>query len=214
MTEATTIPRSCAVEQVIALRFARCSFFGRRDISIGGKRRHSYWGPTAVVEHIMRYVGRRLRLEFAPSGVGANGGPIGYTFFMWRVVRLTLIWLLAAALPFQGLSAATMVCGEHDHVVAQTSRHSQASMAGASHWHTQSELAVFDHSHFAKPALDKSGAHKCSACGSCCLNAVVRTEAVVFDRVKLRNFYAPLVARTLAAFVSEGLERPPRFFLA
>ena len=57
-------------------------------------------------------------------------------------------------------------------------------------------------------------AHKCSACASCCLNAVVSTEAPSFETAKLSNHFAPLITRTLAAYVTEGLERPPRSFLA
>jgi hypothetical protein len=56
--------------------------------------------------------------------------------------------------------------------------------------------------------------HKCSACASCCVSAGLASEVISFDPVKLTESFAPLVAYTLAAFVPEGLERPPRLFLA
>ncbi len=142
---------------------------------------------------------------------------------MSRLVRLTLLWLLAAALPLQGLSAATMLScagGQHDHAVTQASNHLHGSSAAGAHSHThavqvsQHEHAGADYSGPGKSGLDKGGAHKCSACASCCLNAVLHTEAVVFDTAKLLDSFAPLVARAPVTHVTEGLERPPRLFLA
>lgn len=142
---------------------------------------------------------------------------------MSRLVRLTLLWLLAAALPLQGLSAATMLScagGQHDHAVSQVLNQVHGSSAAAAHSHThavqvsQHQPAGTDHTQPEKSGLDKAGAHKCSACASCCLNAVLHTEAVVFDTAKLPDSYAPLVARAPGTHVTEGLERPPRLFLA
>ena len=142
---------------------------------------------------------------------------------MSRLIRLTLLWLLAAALPLQGLSAATMLScagGQHDHAATPVLNHSHGSSAAAARSHThavqvsQHEHAGADHTQTEKSGLGKSGAHKCSACASCCLNAVLQTEAVVFDTAKLPDSYAPLVARAPVTHVTEGLERPPRLFLA
>ena len=142
---------------------------------------------------------------------------------MWRVVRLTLMWLLVVTLPLQGLSAATMVAcgvGQHDHSVSHAASHSHRSDIAAREVHSHVadanpyEHADLDHSHTGKTSLGKGVTHKCSACASCCMSAVVPSETVSFDAVKLTDLFAPLVARTLAAYVTEGLERPPRPFLA
>ena len=66
---------------------------------------------------------------------------------------------------------------------------------------------------FAKTDLTQSAAHKCSACASC-LSAVAPTPTVSFGPITLLDVFAPLVASTIAAYVTEGLERPPRPFLA
>jgi hypothetical protein len=133
------------------------------------------------------------------------------------------MWLLAAALPLQGVSAATMLaCGarNHEHASSTVATHSHAGHLATVHGHFHAADASAGHdsgsevSHPVKTDLAKGVAHKCSACASCCLNFVVPTEAVVFDRVKLPDLFAPLVARALAAYVTEGLERPPRLFLA
>jgi hypothetical protein len=142
---------------------------------------------------------------------------------MWRVVRLTLMWLLAVALPLQGLSAATMLAcgvGQHEHTISEVDSHPHGGEGVAVHTHThvadasQHEHADVDHSDPGQTGLHGGGVHKCSACASCCVSAVVPTQAISFDPVKLTDFFAPLAARTVATFVPEGLERPPRLFLA
>ena len=55
---------------------------------------------------------------------------------------------------------------------------------------------------------------KCSACASCCLNAVVATETITFDTIAHADRFAPLVTAGPVAYVTEGQERPPRTFLA
>lgn len=142
---------------------------------------------------------------------------------MWRILRLTLMWLLAAALPLQGLSAATMLAcgvGQHEHSSLPVDSHSHGSgvVTGDTHSHVTDtslrEAAAAHHVDSGKAGLNKGGAHKCSACAACCVSAALVSESVSFDPVKLTAFFAPPVARTLAAFVLEGLERPPRLFLA
>ena len=146
---------------------------------------------------------------------------------MWRVVRLSLMWLLAAALPLQGLSAATMLAcgaGQHDHTATQVASHLHANMTPALHSHTHTHTHVadvsehdhagVDHSQRGSAGLDTGGIQKCSACASCCVSAVLASEIISFDPVKLTESFAPPVAYTLAVFVPEGLERPPRLFLA
>jgi hypothetical protein len=130
------------------------------------------------------------------------------------------MWLLALALPLQGVSAATMLaCGTGHH------RTGASEVSAHAHGHTQThhaqggDASAHEHGTVAQPDvgksdLAKSAAHKCSACASCCLSAVAPTAAVSFEPIILPDVFAPLVASTLAAYVTEGLERPPRRFLA
>jgi hypothetical protein len=142
---------------------------------------------------------------------------------MWRVVRLTLMWLLAVAVPMQGLSAATMLAcgvGQHEHSIEQVASHSHAGVVSTGHHQDRvadsglNDAAAADGAHLGKADLNKGGAHKCSACASCCVSAVLASDTISFDPVKLTDSFAAPVARTLAAFVPDGFERPPRLFLA
>jgi hypothetical protein len=129
------------------------------------------------------------------------------------------MWLLALALPVQGVSAATMLAcglGHHEHPASEASVHSHAHTVGHVH-----ALAASSHDTGAitgappgKADLGKVAGHKCSACASCCLGAAVPTEAASFDAIQLPEVFASLVARTLPAYLTDGLERPPRTFLA
>ena len=140
---------------------------------------------------------------------------------MWRTVRFTLIWLFAVALPLQGLAAATMLgCGGHqerhstpgaaDHAHGVAAEHVHSKMADA----TSHDHAAVDPSQPGKAGVQKGVQQKCGACASCCTSAVVPTPTLSFDPVMLTDFFAPPVARTFAALATEGLERPPRLFLA
>ena len=143
---------------------------------------------------------------------------------MWRVVRLALTWLLALALPLQGLSAATMTAcgfGQHDHAPSHaTSAHQHDETAAApTHTHLPDasvhEGAVLDdNSQIDETSLDTGAGQKCSACASCCTGATVPSEVLSFDAVKLTASFAHLDTRTIVAYVTEGLERPPRSVLA
>ena len=145
-------------------------------------------------------------------------------FPMWRPLRSMLLWFLAVALPLQGISAATMAaCGTGHH--GNTSTASQAGIPShgghlaAMHVHSYDasgahEHAGADQAQSAKAGLAKSVGHKCSACASCCLNAVAATETPSFETARLSHRFAAPVTRALAAYVTEGLERPPRSFLA
>lgn len=140
---------------------------------------------------------------------------------MQRLARLAVTFLLAIALPMQGMAATTMIsCGSgpHPHGQAQTdSPEHHGDVAG--HWHSHaaeasSPVTEVDHGHGGKSDLAKGTLHKCSACASCCTGVAVPSHTVAFDSVKLTDQFSPLAARSVPAYVSEGLERPPRAFLA
>lgn len=138
---------------------------------------------------------------------------------MLRLARLAMMLLLAIALPLQGVAAATMIsCGTgHDHRLPPAASHDEDRIGAAGHDHASNmdaDHSRVSHSHEGKGDLSKGSLHKCSACASCCIGAAVPSQATVFAAIKLTDQPAPLVARSVPAYVTEGLERPPRAFLA
>ena len=84
------------------------------------------------------------------------------------------------------------------------------------HSHEQSlagEQAKSEH-HVVHGGLDKVSKYKCSACASCCAAAAIPSPPVTLESVSLPEFFAPLEPGGIAAFLTEGLERPPRSVLA
>lgn len=148
---------------------------------------------------------------------------------MWVFIRTALIWLLAAALPFQGAVAASMVaCGpEHhgggaaQHDVAQ---HHSAESAGhdhSGHDHPQedaaSSAAMPDSATAASEAAVKAahkGSSKCSVCASCCTSAALPVTAIRFSPPLLGDSPFLTSASASVVFITVGPERPPRTFLA
>ena len=138
------------------------------------------------------------------------------------IARFALLFLLAIALPLQGMAAATMIScgpGQHDHAHVHAVSHDHHAFDSAGHGHANADDAGSHqthvaHSHDGKGDPAKGPLHKCSACASCCVGAAVPSQALAFETVKLSDRFAPLVARGVPAYVSEGLERPPRAFLA
>jgi len=138
---------------------------------------------------------------------------------MSRAVKLALMWLLALALPVQGVSAATMLAcglGHHDHAASEASLHSHSN--AVAHEHVSVASSHDGRANTGTPPgktdLGKAAGHKCSACASCCLGAAVPSEVISFDAIQLPEVFASFVVRTLPAYLTEGLERPPRTFLA
>lgn len=126
---------------------------------------------------------------------------------MRRLVRLGLFWLLAAALPLQGVAAATMLS------CAPVGHHGNAGPASP-HGHDHATHASVDQGDDSDAPGAGGAVAKCSACSFCCTGAAAPARLLVFGPLDLPEFYAPFAARSVAAFVSEGLERPPRTVLA
>jgi len=148
---------------------------------------------------------------------------------MSRIQRIIVALVLAIALPFQGVAAATMAACEPSHhpVERVTQAHGSFDQHGqletvtdgsdqtSPHSHEKSlagEQAPVDHD--AVPgSLDKNCAHKCSACAPCSA-AAIPSPFVTLESVALSESFAPLEPSGTTAFLSEGLERPPRPVLA
>lgn len=114
-------------------------------------------------------------------------------------IRLLLVWLLAVALPVQGVSAATMqFCG-----------HAAAPVHAAGHDHH----AHADGGGAQKPAADP-GAHKCSACAACCMATALPPGGAPLAAPQPDVPTAQPVPSLYADPDASALERPPRPRLA
>ena len=129
---------------------------------------------------------------------------------MSKLLRIALAWLLAVALPLQGVAAQAMLtCGPAHHQVAATHEH-------ATHDHGAATASADEgsHEHHAK-AFKAGPAGKCSACASCCGAAAMTTATFTIEVIP--PLHAPVVATIPAGKALEsvgGLDRPPRRFLA
>ena len=135
---------------------------------------------------------------------------------MMSRLRLVIAWLVMAAVPLQGLAAATMAfCGgTHDAQIQQVVQAMDTD--GAAHDHSK-------HSHAAKAETKGGGgkdltkamslpdaSHKCGVCASCC-HSIALTEFPHWPA------FAPLPQAELAepimlihAIPSELPDKPPR----
>ncbi|HPO20435.1 MAG TPA: hypothetical protein PLO07_14685 [Rubrivivax sp.] len=141
------------------------------------------------------------------------------------MVRTFLIWLLALALPAQGVIAATMVfCGpnHHDRASAAAVAHdvdaAHQPQDAAAHSHqaatdAQPKNTASDET-AASGKFTQSAMQKCSVCASCC------SAAAIHDTVPKLPVLEPMAADFAALapavepFASDGPDRPPRHLLA
>lgn len=144
------------------------------------------------------------------------------------------MWLLAAAIPVQGMAAVTMfACGPGHHRMAQDHEHAMAS--GAAHQHpaagtdghhhdavasasaglsNAAHAGVDGHATSADSRLHKVGKVTCSACASCCTAAAMPASILTFDASVPADLPVPHLYSTVPVFLTDGPERPPRFLLA
>jgi hypothetical protein len=142
---------------------------------------------------------------------------------MFRMARMLLIWLLALALPAQGVMAATMVfCGPNHHDRAAAASHD----AGSAHRSLGSAVnshheAVDGQAEYTAPGeaaesetLSPSGMQKCSVCASCCsVSAIHGTVPKLPALEPMAADFAALVP-AVEPFTADGPDRPPRHLLA
>ena len=148
---------------------------------------------------------------------------------MLRNLRIVLMWLVALAVPVQGYAAAAMFgCGPGHHSAVSTNdagqslhdqqgqppSHDDSAEVGSDHSHADGSAAA-DHVHVLKTHGTTSKATKraCSPCASCCVVAALPTSVMTFQPIPLVDFFVPLAPHSVALFLTEGLERPPRFIL-
>jgi hypothetical protein len=144
---------------------------------------------------------------------------------MFRMVRTLLIWLLALALPAQGVMAATMVfCGpdHRDQVSAAVAAHDAGVAHDAMHFNAQSDHAAQD-SHAGEAAADETATpdkfaqsemQKCSVCAACCSAAAIHDTLLKLPAVEPAAADFAALVPVVEPFASDGPDRPPRHVLA
>ena len=112
---------------------------------------------------------------------------------MYRSLRVVFAFLLALALPLQGYAAASMAA------------------CGPAHAAGHHEVASGSHpAHGAHAVLGKLTKSKCSVCAACCAAMAMPVAWLEFDAASPAQSFAPSSPTADAAFLTAGLERPPR----
>lgn len=134
---------------------------------------------------------------------------------MHRALTTFLLWLLIAALPLQGFSAAVQAS------CATTAHHAVAQMdapppqSNAEHGHDAHNAhhadAAGDAAEAGHSTIAKHTSSSCSACASCCVGAsappCLSLASLAYGSSQpVVSYPAPLVT----GFIPAGLERPPK----
>ena len=141
---------------------------------------------------------------------------------MSRFFVTLVIWLMALAIPAQGMAAATLMhCGPGHHGAPSAPHKApvlpEAFLAAGEHavhghaHHTAADADVASDS--AQNAADSSPTqHRCSACASCCAGVALTSKAVTLPTIDPAGEVAVLTLTRATSVVIDGPERPPRSF--
>lgn len=141
---------------------------------------------------------------------------IGYSAAMRVVWRSLLLWLLALALPVQGLAAAArMHCAGQAVVGEAASTAHHADHHDQTHAHATHQgpmgAAAMDHDVAPQDGADSPRAgHSCSACAACHAPVGLPAALVVLPAPPMGGFATATGADPGASHVPAGLDRPPR----
>lgn len=138
--------------------------------------------------------------------------------------RLLLLVLLAVALPVQAFAAAGAVHCARMHermhaaaVRASQDQHAHHGTAGAHHDMSADGLST-GHASASPAGEPEEGsplhAFKCSACAACCVAMGLPAATLRLPSAPVAAERPSLPAIAIAAFVTGGLDRPPRTDLA
>ena len=162
---------------------------------------------------------------------------------MGKMLTSVMIWLVAIAVPAQGIAAATMMhCGMGPHraqatqskVEALPDAHLVAPVEHAAHGHvshpdpdaataseTVQNTSSPDASGTARPdkgagdvKAAKTASQKCSVCASCGAGLALPSTAVILPTIGPAHEVTALSPREAASVVVDGPERPPRILRA
>jgi hypothetical protein len=127
-----------------------------------------------------------------------------------------MLWLMAVALPLQGVAVATMLsCGPGHHRMAAAQTAAPVMHDHSAHDHgtvandAKPSAAAADDGPAAEQ-LHSLAKFKCSACAACCSATALPSSAIGFDPPRLEAVFDALPLASSATFQTGGLERPPR----
>lgn len=133
------------------------------------------------------------------------------------LLRLMLAWLIVAAIPLQGVAAASMAFCKGSHALV-ASAHDGADRSGGTLQQDPSQRAESDVSPPPMQALDQTGdaksladpGHKCGVCASCC-HSLAMAEVPRWPAVATIPQPEPAeVALRIDAAPSQLPDKPPR----
>ena len=137
---------------------------------------------------------------------------------MMSRLRLVIAWLMMAAIPMQGLAAATMAfcTGAHHQPTAQAKTKNSTAHRhedGAVHDHGEAPVVEQEHKLSKAPSGAKSlpdASHKCGVCASCCYTvAIAQTVSLpAFIPLPQAELAEPFVL--IHASPSPVPDKPPR----
>ncbi|WP_254366813.1 hypothetical protein [Paraburkholderia sp. NMBU_R16] len=124
----------------------------------------------------------------------------------WR--KLFIVILLTLSLPLQSFAAVSMKC-----VTAQAeaaSKHVEEATSAYQPGAHDMTVAGDDHRHQHRD--NAHHAHSCSACASCCFGTGIPAVPVVSVSLNATRIAAPFPQSVgVVSFLTDGIERPPRF---
>ena len=149
------------------------------------------------------------------------------------LIRHLVMWLLALALPWQGAAAATgLHCaharsaiaapGPAAHHADHPAHESHGAHDHGAHHHGASATTAHPHltsaSIDAPPSVHDAGApashDRCSACAACCPAVAMPVAALMVPGNPNVESAPPAISGVTIVFLTGGLDRPPRRFLA
>jgi hypothetical protein len=136
--------------------------------------------------------------------------------------RFVMAALLALALPAQGLANAVMLhCGSSHQrmhtaqvVAPQAADHHQHHGAAAEHSHSADHADHAAQEPVSPDKLTDLGQYKCSSCASCCAGMALPSTVSQLVAPEPGATVFAAVAPGIAAFATDGPDRPPRRSLA
>jgi Na+-transporting methylmalonyl-CoA/oxaloacetate decarboxylase gamma subunit len=147
-----------------------------------------------------------------------------YTARVISKLRIVLICMIVLAMPVQGIAAATMrFCAPggqwpaHHGAAAHAAHHhaAHAQAAAPSHHHHHHGQAVADATNDeSNGGLGAMSKMKCSVCAVCCMAAAIAPDIPTVHVVENGSKVMLPVSVSYVGPVADGLERPPRSFLA
>jgi hypothetical protein len=140
---------------------------------------------------------------------------------MKHFLKIALLWLLMLALPFQSVTAASMLFCKMNTLLSVSSEETSSNKMPC---HMTSSMSQDEHSlHIASGMVHEKSAEtkndpghplKCKICTSCGLSqAIAPLPPLDFLSISLPHLEQPSLARVdFSGYIPESLERPPLSF--